>query len=100
MARPIGVKSDFKTESVENGAPNRNTCVFNFYILLKLALLFPYSTEAGALSLKCNKILKSLKQTVPYSLGHKFAKFAFQQSMNYFSVMFTILLIKSKYFSH
>jgi hypothetical protein len=51
MAHPIGVKSDLKTESVENGAANRNTGVFNFYKLLKLTLIFPYSTEAGALSL-------------------------------------------------
>jgi hypothetical protein len=51
MAHPIGVKSDLKTESVENGATNRNTGVFNFYKLLKLTLIFPYSTEAGALSL-------------------------------------------------
>ena len=51
MAHPIGVKSDFKTESVENGATNRNTGMFNFYKLLKLTLIFPYSTEAGALSL-------------------------------------------------
>ncbi len=66
MARPIGVKSEFNTESVENGAPNRNTGVFNFYKLLKLALVFAYSTEAGvSLSLNHNKILKSLKQTVP-----------------------------------
>jgi hypothetical protein len=51
MAHPIGVKSDLKTESVENGAANRNGGVFNFYKLLKLTLIFPYSTEAGALSL-------------------------------------------------
>ncbi len=50
MAHPIGVKSDLKTESVENGATNRNTGMFNFYKLLKLTLI-PYSTEAGALSL-------------------------------------------------
>ncbi len=51
MAHPIGVKSDLKTDSVENGAANRNTDVFNFYKLLKLTLIFPYSTEAGALYL-------------------------------------------------
>ncbi len=49
MAHPIGVKSDLKTESAENGTTNRNTVVFNFYNLLKLTLIFPYSTEAGAL---------------------------------------------------
>ena len=38
-----------------------------------------------------------LKRIVPYSLGHKFSKFAFQQSLNYFAVMFTILLQRSKY---
>jgi hypothetical protein len=58
MAHPIGVKSDLKTESVENGATNRNKGMFNFYKLLKLTLIFPYSTEAGALSLKILKILK------------------------------------------
>jgi hypothetical protein len=51
MAHPIGVKSNLKTESVENGAPNTNTDLFNFLKLLKLALAYPYSTEAGALSL-------------------------------------------------
>jgi hypothetical protein len=51
MAHPIEVKSDLKTESVENGAANRNTGVFYFYNLLKLTLISPYSTEAGALSL-------------------------------------------------
>jgi hypothetical protein len=51
MAHPTGAKSDLKTESVENGAANRNTSVFNFYILLKLTLISPYPTEAGALSL-------------------------------------------------
>jgi hypothetical protein len=51
MAHPIGLKSNLKTESVENGAANRNTGVFNGYKLLKLALVFPYSTEADALSL-------------------------------------------------
>jgi hypothetical protein len=63
MAHPIGVKSYLKTESVENGATNRKTGVFKFYKLLKLTLIFPFSAEAGALSLslKCNKILKSLK---------------------------------------
>jgi hypothetical protein len=77
MARPIWVKSDLKTKSVENGATNNNTGVFNFYKLLKLVLFFPYSTEAGALSLsEVYKILKSLKQIVPYSLGHIFTKFA------------------------
>jgi hypothetical protein len=51
MARPIGVKSNFKTESLENGATNRKTGVFKFYKLLKLTLIFPFSAEAGALSL-------------------------------------------------
>jgi hypothetical protein len=39
----------------------------------------------------------ALKRIEPYSLGHKFPKFAFQQSLNYFAVMFTILLQRSKY---
>jgi hypothetical protein len=51
MAHPIGGKSDFKTESVEKGATNKNTGLCNFYKLLKQALIFPYSTEAGDLSL-------------------------------------------------
>jgi hypothetical protein len=51
MAHPIGVKSNLKTESIENGATNSNIGVFNCYKLLKLALIFPYSTEANALSL-------------------------------------------------
>ena len=38
MAHPIGVKSDFKTKSVENGASNRSKGVFRFYSHLKLAL--------------------------------------------------------------
>jgi hypothetical protein len=45
MARPIGVKSDLETESVENGATNRNVGMFKVYILLELALVFPYSAE-------------------------------------------------------
>ena len=45
MAHPIGVKSYLKTESVENGATNRNIVVFNIDTLLKLAFVFPYSTE-------------------------------------------------------
>ncbi len=38
MARPIGVKSYLRTESVENGATNRSKGVFRFYSQLKLAL--------------------------------------------------------------
>jgi hypothetical protein len=45
MARPIRVKFVLKTESLENGTSNRNTGVFNIDNLLKLALVFPYSTE-------------------------------------------------------
>jgi hypothetical protein len=48
MARPIGVKFDLKTKSVENGATNGNTGMFKTDKLLKLALVFPYSTENGA----------------------------------------------------
>jgi hypothetical protein len=48
MARSIGVKSDLKTESVENGATNQIAGMLNFYKLLKLALVFSYSTENGA----------------------------------------------------
>jgi hypothetical protein len=45
MARPIGMKSSLKTESVENGATNRDIGVFNIDKLLKLAFVFQYSTE-------------------------------------------------------
>jgi hypothetical protein len=41
MARPIGVKSYLKTESVENGATNKNIGVFRFYSQLKLAQSLP-----------------------------------------------------------
>ena len=55
MAQPIGMKACLislsSPYSVENGATNKNAGVFNFYKLLKLTLIFPYSTEAGALSL-------------------------------------------------
>ncbi len=47
-ARPIAVKSDLKTESVENGATYRNAGVFKVYSLLKLALSLSFS-------LKCKK---------------------------------------------
>ncbi len=44
MAQPIGMQacliSLVSPYSVENGATNRNTDVFNFYTLLKLALSF------------------------------------------------------------
>jgi hypothetical protein len=76
MARPIGVKVVIKTESVENGATNRNTGVFIFYKLLKLALVFPYSAENDEIILIVDNHL------------------------NYFAIMFTILLHQSKYFLH
>ncbi len=73
MAHPIGVKSDLETKSVENGATNRKAGVFKVYTLLKLALVFPYSAENGA----------SDRSTV---------KFSCDNHLNYFVVMFTILL--------
>jgi hypothetical protein len=112
MAQPIGMKAGLiplgSPYSVENGATNRNAGVLKVFNLLKLALIFPYSAENGAsnrskgvfrfysqlklaLSLsEVNKILKSLKQIVPYSLGHKFACLSFK-NLNYFAVMLTIL---------
>ncbi len=67
------------TYSVENGASNRNTGVFIIDNLLKLALVFLYSTENGA----SNRI-----QVI----------FSFEQSLNYYDVMFTNLLHRSTYF--
>ncbi len=62
MAQPIVMRVSLipiiSTYSVENGAANRNTGVFNFYKLLKLTLIFPYSTEAGALSLSLLSVTK------------------------------------------
>jgi hypothetical protein len=77
MARPIQVKSDFKTESVENGATSKNAGLLKSYKLLKLVLVFPYSTENGAPN----------RSQVMYS---------FEQSLNYSAVMFAILLHQSK----
>jgi hypothetical protein len=112
MAQQIGMKAGLIPlgfpYSVENGATNRNGGVLKIYNLLKLALIFPYSAENGAsnrspgvfrfysqlkleLSLsEVNKILKSLKKIVLYSLGHKFASLSFK-NLNYFAIMFTIL---------
>ena len=112
MAHPIEFKSDLETKSVENGATNSTAGVFKVYSLLKLALVFPYSVENGAsnrstvqsnwswrsLSLKSNKILRSFKYIVRYSFGHKYAKFAFQQILNYYDVMFPNLIHWSTFF--
>ncbi len=73
MAHPIEAKSDLETKSDENGATNSTAGVFKVYILLKLALVFPYSAENGA----------SNRSKV---------KFSCDNHLNYFAVMFTILL--------
>jgi hypothetical protein len=52
MAQQMGMKacliSNVSAYSGENGATNKNAGVLNFYKLLKLAVVFPYSTENGA----------------------------------------------------
>jgi len=83
MAQPIGMKacliSIVSAYCVENSATNKNTGVLNFYKLLKLAVVSPYSTENGA----SNRI-----QVI----------FCFEQSLNYYDVMFINLLHCSTYF--